>query len=76
MKDINKMNDEELFKFLDDEAVRIREERFIRPTPLRRNKLYAIATEEMNKKCSFDVSGLPEPVVKKLKKILNNKNYK
>jgi hypothetical protein len=46
MVDINKMSDEELFKFLDEEAIRIREERFIRPLPLRRKKLYLIATEE------------------------------
>jgi len=46
MKDINKMNDEELFKFLDEEALRIREQYVIRPLSPRRKKLYVIATEE------------------------------
>jgi len=46
MKDINKMSDEELFKFLDEEALRIREQYVIRPLSPRRKKLYVIATEE------------------------------
>ena len=46
MRDINKMSDEELFKCLDDEAARIREEYVIRPLGPRRKKLYLIASEE------------------------------